>query len=160
MAANDSRRYPARPVLGVGALIFEHDRILLVERGREPLKGQWSLPGGAVETGEQLEAAIVREVREETGLDVVPTEIAILFERILPDEYGETEYHYVLVDFYCQVTSGTLRAGDDSTRAEWVHMDAIEDVPLTPGTLDVILAAHKRPVHHHSGNRLAIARPH
>jgi len=81
----DNRRYPQRPVLGIGALIFDRGRILLVERGREPLKGYWSLPGGVLEIGETLEQGIVREVREETGLEVEPLKMLEIFERIIRD---------------------------------------------------------------------------
>src|SRR5260370_160495 len=97
-----SRRYPERPVLGVGALIIlEDDRILLVERGNEPLKGYWSLPGGAVETGESLRDGVKREILEETGLTIEPMQVVEIFERIMADADGRTEYHYVLIDYLC-----------------------------------------------------------
>jgi 8-oxo-dGTP diphosphatase len=133
-----SRRYPKHPLLGVGALIFESDSILLVERGREPLKGYWSLPGGLVETGERLEAAIAREVFEETALRVTSAKIFEIFERIMLDASGRPEYHYVLVDFVCKVVSGELRAGDDVSRAEWVRHSKLSEYQLTEGTLEVI----------------------
>jgi 8-oxo-dGTP diphosphatase len=139
-----SRRYPKHPLLGVGALIFRRDSILLVERGREPLKGYWSLPGGLVESGERLEAAIQREVREETGLRVKPVSIHTIFERIMPDDSGKPEYHYVLIDYICKVTNGDLRAGDDVSRAEWVRRAALAEYRLTEGTLDVINEAYAR----------------
>jgi ADP-ribose pyrophosphatase YjhB (NUDIX family) len=142
---NNGRRYPARPVLGVGALILEAGRVLLVERGREPLTGYWSLPGGAVETGERLEAALVREVFEETGLHVTADSIATVFERIMPDAGGTCEYHYVLVDFYCTITGGEPRPGDDSARVEWFPIESLAGLRMTAGTREVIQACSTRP---------------
>ncbi len=137
----DSRRRPARPVLGVGAIVVESGRVLLVERGREPLKGSWSLPGGAVETGERLEEAIRREVREETGLDVEPVRMVEVFERIMPDAEGKTEYHYVLIDDLCRGTGGALLAASDAARARWTPCEELTEMRMTPGTLDVIRKA-------------------
>jgi ADP-ribose pyrophosphatase YjhB (NUDIX family) len=134
----DNRRYPRRPLLGVGALIFDRDRILMVERGGEPLKGWWSIPGGLVETGELLDDAICREVREETGLEVRPVRMLQLFERIMRDPQGAAEYHYVLVDYICRVRGGALCAGDDVSRAEWVRRPSLQQLKITEGTLAVI----------------------
>ena len=130
-------------MLGVGALIINDKRILLVERGKPPLVGYWSLPGGLVETGERLEDALAREVVEETGLRVTADSIATVFERIMPDASGACEYHYVLIDFFCTVTGGELRPGDDSKRAEWFEIDGLNDVLLTDGTRAVIQTACK-----------------
>jgi ADP-ribose pyrophosphatase YjhB (NUDIX family) len=143
-----SRRYPARPLLGVGALIFDDNRVLLVERGRPPLAGEWSLPGGVVETGERLEDAIVREVWEETGLTVEAASIATVFERIMLDEAEGCEYHYVLIDFYCTVLTGDLRPGDDSRRVAWFEIDSLAKLRLTAGTLQVIEACRSHPPTH------------
>jgi 8-oxo-dGTP diphosphatase len=148
VSANSTRRYPARPVLGVGALILEQDRVLLVERGREPLAGYWSLPGGVVEAGERLEDAIVREVFEETGLAVRTGAIATVFERIIPDAAGTCEYHYVLIDFYCTIEGGELRPGDDSRSVKWFDVSALSDLPMTAGTREVIEACCSRPATH------------
>ncbi len=132
------RRYPARPVLGVGALIFEGDRILLVQRGKEPLAGYWSLPGGGVETGERLEDAIAREVFEETGLTIRADSLATVFERVMRDESGNCEYHYVLIDFYCTIIGGKPRPGDDSNDVRWFEISELEGLDLTSGTREVI----------------------
>ena len=136
--SSDGRRYPARPVLGVGALIFAAGRVLLVERGREPLAGYWSLPGGGVEAGERLEDAIVREVLEETGLEVTADSLATVFERIMPDSERRCEYHYVLFDFYCTIVGGELRPGDDSRDARWYRLDELGGLRLTEGTRQVV----------------------
>lgn len=120
--------------------MFTGEKILLVERGKPPLEGFWSLPGGLVEAGERLEDAVAREVVEETGLQVMPEAVATVFERIMPDAEGRFEYHYVLVDFYCKVLGGELRAGDDSRRAEWFELTALAHLPMTEGTREVIEA--------------------
>jgi 8-oxo-dGTP diphosphatase len=135
---SDNRRYPERPILGVGALIFNRDKILLVERGKEPLKGHWSLPGGVLEIGETLEQGIIREVREETGLEVSPIKVLEIFERIIRDTQGAAEYHYVLIDYICRVTGGSLHAADDARRAAWVSRRLLSTYQLTNGTLPVI----------------------
>jgi ADP-ribose pyrophosphatase YjhB (NUDIX family) len=128
----------------VGALIFRGDRILLVERGKPPLLGWWSLPGGALETGETLEQGVAREVLEETGLIVRPMRVAEIFERIMQDPEGRAEYHYVLVDFFCRVTGGTLAPGDDVSRAAWVTKRGLAEYRLTEGTPGVIERAWKK----------------
>lgn len=114
------------------------DEVLLVERGNEPLLGYWSLPGGVVEAGETLDTAVRREVLEETGLVVEPLEVVEIFERIMPDSEGRTEYHYVLVDYLCEPTSGTLGAADDASQARWFRKHALPALRLTEGTLPVI----------------------
>lgn len=119
-------------------MIFKGDQVLLVERGKPPLEGYWSMPGGLVEAGERLEDAIVREVLEETGLTVAAGRLATVFERIMPDAAAQCEYHYVLVDFYCAVVSGTLAAGDDSKSARWFAPAELPDLLLTEGTREVI----------------------
>jgi 8-oxo-dGTP diphosphatase len=134
----ESRRYPTRPFLGVGALIFEGHEILLVERAKEPLKGYWSLPGGIVEAGEKLEDAIRREVREETALEIEPLAMFEIFERIIPNAEGRPEYHYVLIDYLCRVVGGHLAAASDVSRATWVREQRLRDYRLTEGTLEVI----------------------
>jgi 8-oxo-dGTP diphosphatase len=141
------RRYPKHPLLGVGALIFtragRRGPILLVERGGQPLKGYWSLPGGLVEAGETLEAAVRREIREETGLRIQPVRLFEIFERIMRDKQRRVEYHYVLADYVCKITGGELCAGDDVNRAEWVRLTELKNYRLTKGTREVIERAYR-----------------
>ena len=136
------RRYPKHPLLGVGALIFTQSGrrgpILLVERGKEPLKGYWSLPGGLVEPGEKLEEAVRREIREETGLRVGPVRLFEIFERIMRDTKGRAEYHYVLADYICRAVGGKLQAGDDVSSAKWARRSELGQYRLTAGTREVI----------------------
>ncbi len=133
-------------MLGVGALIIEDGRILLVERGNAPLKGYWSLPGGGVETGERLEQAIKREVREETGLEIEVLDLLEIFERIMPDAEGRIEYHYVLIDYICKPAGGALCAATDAARCEWFREDELAALKITAGTLTVIEKAFRAPV--------------
>jgi ADP-ribose pyrophosphatase YjhB (NUDIX family) len=115
----------------------------LVERGREPLKGYWSLPGGLVEPGERLEAAIERELLEETGLRVKCIRQFEIFERIMRDSRGRPEYHYVLVDYLCKVVGGELLAGDDVAVVRWTPRSALPGLKMTEGTLEVIERAYQ-----------------
>ena len=124
-----TRQYPDHPLVGVGALVIEGDDILLVERGKEPLKGYWSLPGGLLEVGERLTDAVRREVLEETGLEVEPVSFHEIFERIMRDGQGEPEYHYVLIDYICRVTGGILQAASDASRVAWVPQRELAGYP-------------------------------
>jgi ADP-ribose pyrophosphatase YjhB (NUDIX family) len=111
---------------------------LLVERGQDPLKGYWSLPGGLVETGETLEEAVRREAREETGLEIEPIAMFEIFERIMPDAEGKTEYHYVLIDYLCRPVGGSLEAASDVAGVAWVSQPDLVRYRLTEGTLAVV----------------------
>jgi len=131
----------------VGAVVLDGDRVLLIKRGHEPLKGQWSLPGGSVETGETLERAIVREVREETGLDVEVGPIVEVLDRITRDSNGRVEHHFVLVDFVCRATGGVLVGASDADAAEWVPLEQLTAYGVAGVTVSVIRKAAGRGFH-------------
>jgi 8-oxo-dGTP diphosphatase len=135
------REFPVAPLVGVGAVIVHEGRVLLVQRGTEPAKGQWSIPGGLIEIGELLSSAVVREVLEETGLVVEPVELIELLDRIHRD--GErVRYHYVIADYLCRVVDGTLLAATDADavrwveRAEWNSHSALELDPITTRVIE------------------------
>jgi 8-oxo-dGTP diphosphatase len=135
------REYPDAPIAGVGAIIVDGDAVLLVQRAFEPLKGHWSLPGGALELGETLEEAVVREVLEETGLVIEPVTVVEAFDRISHDDAGRVRYHYVLVDFLCRVTGGSLASASDALDARWVSRPELNShgiYGLEPFTVAVI----------------------
>lgn len=126
------REYPEAPIVGVSAVIVHAGRVLLVERAHEPLKGEWSVPGGALELGETLEQGMLREVLEETGLRVKPIRIADVIDRIARDEQGRVQYHYVLVDFLCHLSEGqsadAVVCTSDAVRARWAAPNELDGV--------------------------------
>lgn len=135
------RDYPDRPIVGVGAVIVDNGRALVVRRATEPLKGQWSIPGGMLELGEKLREGIVREVREETGLEVEVFDVLDVFDSIFPDLDGRTQYHYVLIDFLCRPLGGQLRAGSDVSEAQWVSAEEAGHLQMKEATVGVIRKA-------------------
>jgi len=125
-------------------VIFDEDRVLLVQRGQEPLKGAWSLPGGAVESGETLQAALAREVREETSLDVVVGPVVEVLDSIRHDAGGRAEYHYVIIDYACRVRSGTsvvATGGTDAADVRWVQLSELERYGVAATAIAVIRKA-------------------
>jgi 8-oxo-dGTP diphosphatase len=133
------REYPDNPLIGVGAVIIEADRVLLIRRGTAPLLGEWSLPGGVLECGETLREATVREAREETGLAVEPLEMLGVYERVIRDEDGRVRYHYVLIDFLCRPADGDLKAGSDAAAVRWFTRDELPALNLAFDATDVVL---------------------
>jgi len=143
-APSDGRAYPDHPVVGVGAVIIDRNRVLLVRRANEPLKGEWSVPGGAVEVGETLEAAVAREVREETGLEVDVGPMVEVLDRLCFDVDGRTRFHYVLIDFVCRPTGGTLMAATDAEAAAWAGLGELAEYGIAESTVGVIRKAIDR----------------
>ena len=140
------RNYPDRPIVAVGAVILDGDRVLLVQRGHEPLKGEWSLPGGAVEVGETLQAALEREVREETALDIDVGPVVEVLDGIRRDAAGRIEYHYIIIDYACRVRPGsptTAARGTDAADVRWVGVDELERYKVTSRAIAVIRKAHQ-----------------
>ncbi len=133
-----SREYPERPIVGVGAVILHEHKVVLVRRKYEPLAGQWSLPGGGVELGETLEAAVAREMIEETGLEVEVGPVIEVFDRIMLDDTRRVQYHFVLVDYLCRPIAGVLRAGSDVQEAELVAPEQLASYQLTAKASAVI----------------------
>ena len=136
------REYPLGPLVGVGAVVVDRGRVLLVRRGREPLKGEWSIPGGMLELGEELTAGVVRELKEETGLDVAPLECILVFDRIMR-EGNRVKYHYVIIDYLCRRKRGRPRPASDVVDARWVRPDDLPQYHLTDMATAVILEAFK-----------------
>ena len=140
MTTTIQREFPEGPILGVGAIVVDRGRVLLVQRGREPSKGEWSLPGGMLELGEPLQEGVKREVEEETGFQVEALELIELIDRIVRESGPEGErvrYHYVIADYLCQIVGGSLCAASDAAgvrwieRAEWNSQSALVLDPLT-----------------------------
>ena len=136
------REYPDAPIAGVGAVIVDEGRVLLIRRAQPPLQGEWSLPGGAVELGETLEQAICREVLEETGLAVEAVEVVKALDCIARDDRGRVRYHYILVDFLCRLLGGSLACATDALEARWATAEELDG--LTPLTMEVIRKALDR----------------
>lgn len=144
-----------RPAVGVGAVLIHEGRVLLIRRGKEPLRGRWVVPGGTVEVGETLEQALVREVQEETGLVVKPMEVVTVFDRI--ERRGAAVlYHYVIVDYLCEYVSGTPRAASDAEAVALVAPDELPAYSLPEKALEVVLEGFRR-VKETTSTRLAKA---
>jgi 8-oxo-dGTP diphosphatase len=144
VSEQDGREFPSRPVVGVGAVVIDGQRVLLVRRANEPLKGEWSLPGGVVELGETLEAALAREVREETGLEVDVGPMVDVLDRLRFDAGGRPRFHYVLIDFVCRPKGGELGAATDADAVAWADLVELRQYGVADATISVIQKAFDR----------------
>jgi 8-oxo-dGTP diphosphatase len=138
------REYPKAPLVGVGAIILEEARVVLVKRAHPPLQAQWSIPGGVLEVGELLREAAIREAREETGLTVEPNDLLGVYDRVLRDSSGRVQYHYVLVDFLCRRVAGELAAASDAAEVRWFTREELPALNLAEDTFDVIRKGFER----------------
>jgi len=132
------REYPEFPLIGVGSIIIEGDRVVLVKRAHPPIQGQWSIPGGVLEVGELVREAAIREAREETGLIVEPGELLGVFDRVLRDAEKRVQYHYVLIDFLCRRSGGEFLAASDAAEVRWFTREQLPALNLAEDTLEVI----------------------
>ena len=131
--------------MGVGGVVLIDGRVVLIRRGKEPLRGRWVIPGGTVELGETLQEALVREMQEETGIVVRPREVVLVFDRI-QREGPSVEYHYVIIDYVCDYVSGDLRAGSDADEVALVAPEELGRYDLPPQALDLVLDVFRRVV--------------
>jgi len=148
-----TREYPKQPLVGVGGVVIRRQRVLLIKRGTEPLKHQWSIPGGMLELGEELAEGARRELKEETGLDVEPLEVIAVFDRILRNTgrqggwslkgHGRVRYHYVIVDYVCGLKGGKLAPASDVLDARWVRREVLPEYQLTEMATHVICEAFR-----------------
>jgi len=126
-----NREYPARPIVGAGALVIKDGKLLLIKRGAKPGQGKWSIPGGLVELGERVQEAVVREVKEECGLDIEVEKLIDVFDSITRDEKGHIQYQFVVVNFLAKIKGGILKNADDVLEARWVPLNEVEKYNLT-----------------------------
>jgi ADP-ribose pyrophosphatase YjhB (NUDIX family) len=141
------REYPDTPLVGVGAIIIENGRVLLIKRGKAPLLGEWSVPGGLLELGETLRQATAREALEETGLVVETADLLGVFDRVVRDSDRRILYHYVLIDFLCHRAGGEIYASGDAAEARWFTLSELPPLGLAADTLKVIEAGFEKFVH-------------
>lgn len=143
-----AREYPAHPVVGVGAVVVRDGKALIIKRGHEPRKGEWSLPGGLLELGESLHDAVRREIKEETSLDIEVGPVIETFDRVHRDDDGKIRYHFVIVDFVCWPDGGEAVPGSDAEGVAWVTAEEIDDYAVNAHAKAVILRGlnyHQQP---------------
>ena len=135
------REYPEQPIVGVGAIIFEGQSILLVKRDHEPGKGQWSLPGGAVEVGETLIEALKREIYEEVSIKIEIGDLARVLDRIVYDQKRRVQFHYIIADYWGWVVSGQLKPGSDVSDARFVKLEEVKKMGISKEVEETIIMA-------------------
>lgn len=132
------REYPTSPIIGVGAAVFREDEVLLVQRGKPPLYGRWSLPGGVVHPNEDMKSALKREIKEECGIDIEVYDLIDIFEYIERDGEGRVRYHYIVFDFRAEQSGGILEPASDALEVRWVSLSRLEEYELTDKVIEVI----------------------
>ena len=125
-----NREYPTRPLIGTGALILQDGKLLLIKRGGQPGQGKWSVPGGLVELGETVQNTLIREAKEEVGLDVEAIKLIDVCDSVTSDENGCIQYHFVIVEFLVRIVGGDLKPGGDALEAKWIALDEVEKCNL------------------------------
>jgi 8-oxo-dGTP diphosphatase len=139
------REYPKAPLPSVGGVVFDREgRVLLIRRGRAPAQGKWSVPGGVIKLGENMEEALKREIFEECGVRVDVDSLLVASSRVVRNEDGKVQYHFVILDYLCQYIDGVPKAGSDACDVRWVAMDQLSEMDLTEGILEVIQLAKER----------------
>jgi 8-oxo-dGTP diphosphatase len=141
---------PSKPIVGVGAIVIRHGKILLEKRSNDPGKGKWSVPGGKVEIGETLEQTVIREVKEETGLTVRAPVIIDAVSQISLDKKGEVKYHFVIIDYLVSYERGEAQAASDAAALEWVPLDGVEEKDLTKSFREFFVKNRERLERHNS----------
>lgn len=139
-----SRQYPIRPIPGVAGVVIDGNRVLLSIRGKAPSKGKWGLPGGAVEVGEAVREAVVREILEETGVTVKPVKLITVFDSIHRDEDDRVRYHYILFEYLCEYVSGEVTPSSDAPDARWVEFNDLDSIDIMPSTKKFLLKVLKK----------------
>jgi 8-oxo-dGTP diphosphatase len=137
-AAGDDRRYPERPILAVGGVVIHDSRVLLIRRGRPPLEGRWSIPGGILEIGETIAEGVARELKEETAIRVRVMKLLEIYEKVLRDERSRARYHFVILDYLCEFVEGTATAGGDVREILWAEKQQLASLALTAAASQVI----------------------
>ncbi|MFC1920752.1 NUDIX hydrolase [Chloroflexota bacterium] len=138
-----TREYPEYPIPSVGVCVFKGDKVLLIQRGNQPSKGKWSVPGGAIELGETIQETAKREIAEECGIDIEPGKILTVSNHIVPDEEGRTQFHYTVIYLLADYVNGEARPGSDAVDVRWTESSEMDSLDMNPVVRDNMLEAFK-----------------